>query len=82
MENFGAAVNVEEAVERKPFKRPMVVLVATPYSVTVKGKAKVAPVLVIVMGEAPSAVKVVQETPEEQVTEVVATPATPAPPVE
>jgi len=73
VENLGAAVKVEEAVEMKPFKRPMVVEVATPYSVAVKGKAKVAPELVMVMGEAPMAVKEVQEMPEAQVTEVVAT---------
>src|SRR3989338_9712035 len=69
------AAMVEEAVEVKPLRRPMVVLVATPYSVALKGK-----VLARVMGDAPRTVKEVQETEPPQEAEVVATPYTPAAP--
>src|SRR3989338_6958954 len=69
------AAMVEEAVEVKPLRRPMVVLVATPYAVALKGK-----VLARVMGDAPRTVKEVQETEPPQEAEVVATPYTPAAP--
>ena len=48
------------------------------FVVEIQGK----PGLVIVIGEAARTLKVVQEVPFEQVTDEVATPATPAPPVE
>ena len=51
----------------------VVALVVVPkWVVVIQGQVE-SPVLVMEMGEAPSAVKVVHETPEEQVTEVVAT---------
>jgi hypothetical protein len=51
----------------------VVAFVVVPKCVVVVHGHVVSPVLVMVIGEAPSAVKVVHETPEEHVTEVVAT---------
>ena len=65
---------VDEA--KKPVRNQVGVVVAfvvVPKFVVVSHGHEVSPVLVIVIGEAPSAVKVEHETPDEQVTDVVAT---------
>ena len=68
-------VKVELAMLMRPPEKPVMVEVATPYSVALKGK-----VLARVMGDAPRTVKEVQETEPPQEAEVVATPYTPAAP--
>ena len=66
-------VKVDEAFERKPLLKAMVVEVEfSPVPRVVNGKAEPAPVIVI--GAAPSTVKVEHETVPEHVAEVVATP--------
>jgi hypothetical protein len=68
-------VRVDEAFERKPLLKAMVVLVAfSPVPRVVNGKLKVAPEPVMVIGAAPRTVKLEHETVPEQVAEVVATP--------
>lgn len=65
---------VDEA--KKPVRNHVGVVVAfvvVPKCVVVTHGHVESPVLVMVIGEAPSAVKVVHETPDEHVTEVVAT---------
>lgn len=68
-------VRVDEALERKPFWRARVVEVEfSPVPKVVNGKLKVAPEPVMVIGAAPSTVKLEHETVPEHVAEVVATP--------
>ena len=69
---------VEEAVEKKPLRRPRVVVVELYPVLTVNGK----PEEVMVIGEEPRTLNVEQVVPPEQVTEVVAVEPKLLPPVQ